>query len=89
MTALVGATVIDGTGSKPFRHAVVLVSGERISAVGPRPEVIIPEGALVVDLTGKWIIPDLVEIGVTAVPDVGGISRIHDAFIAWSGEAWS
>ena len=27
VTALVGATVIDGTGSKPFRDAVVLVSG--------------------------------------------------------------
>ena len=61
VTALVGATVIDGTGSKPFRDAVVLVSGERIRAVGPRGEVIIPEGARVVDMTGKWIVPGLVD----------------------------
>ncbi|MGH8586755.1 MAG: hypothetical protein ACREWE_11450 [Gammaproteobacteria bacterium] len=45
VTALVGATVIDGTGNTPRGEAVVLVSGERIRAVGPRGEVVLPEGA--------------------------------------------
>ena len=61
VTALVGATVIDGTGNTPRGEAVVLVSGERIRAVGPRGEVVIPEGARVVDVSGKWIIPGLVD----------------------------
>lgn len=50
-TALVGATVIDGTGNRPREDAVVLVFGEHIRAVGPRGEVIIPEGARLVDVT--------------------------------------
>ncbi len=61
VTALVGATVIDGTGSQPLRDAVVLLSGKRIGAVGPRGEVAVPEGARTVDVTGKWIIPGLVD----------------------------
>lgn len=50
-TAFVGATVIDGTGNRPREDAVVLVFGEHIRAVGPRGEVIIPEGARLVDAT--------------------------------------
>jgi hypothetical protein len=61
VTALVNAMVIDGTGNTPHGQAVVLVSGERIRAVGPRGEVVIPEGARVVDMSGKWIIPGLVD----------------------------
>jgi hypothetical protein len=61
VTALVGATVIDGTGNAPRGEAVVLVAGERIRAVGPPGEVVIPEGARFVDVTGKWIIPGLVD----------------------------
>jgi imidazolonepropionase-like amidohydrolase len=61
VTALVNATVIDGTGNTPRGQAVVLVSGERIRAVGPLGEVVIPEGARVVDMSGKWIIPGLVD----------------------------
>ena len=44
VTALVGATVIDGTGSTPRGEAVVLVCGERIRAVGPLGEVSFPKG---------------------------------------------
>jgi predicted amidohydrolase YtcJ len=61
VTALVGATVIDGTGSEPVRDAVVLLAGARIEAVGPRGAVVVSAGARVVDLTGKWIIPGLVD----------------------------
>ena len=39
----------------------MLIFGEHIKAVGPRGEVIIPEGAQVVDVSGKWIIPGLVD----------------------------
>ena len=53
VTALVGATVIDGTGNTPRGEAAVLVSGERIRAVGPLGEVVIPEGARVVDVSRR------------------------------------
>jgi len=55
--ALTGATVWDGTGA-PARVADILVVGGRIAEVGSPA---IPSNATVLDYTGKWIIPGLVE----------------------------
>ncbi|VWX56167.1 amidohydrolase family protein [Sphingorhabdus sp. 109] len=40
---------------------VIVIQGNRIAAVGPRGEVSIPAGAATVDVTGKTIIPGLVD----------------------------
>ena len=56
-TAIVGATVIDGTGGPPLSDAVIVVSGSRITAIGPRTAVTIPAGATQIDARGRWIIP--------------------------------
>ncbi len=55
-----GATLIDGTGGAPRTGMAVVVDGERIQAVVPadRPP---PPGARVVDLTGKFLLPGLVD----------------------------
>ncbi len=87
VTAFIGATLIDGTGAKPLRDSVVVVQGHRISAAGPKSSVPVPAGARTVDLTGKWILPGLIDMhahldedlspsafplfGVTSVRDVG------------------
>ena len=55
--ALTGATVWDGTG-EPARVADILVVDGRIVEVG-HPS--IPASATVLDVSGKWIIPGLVE----------------------------
>ena len=55
--ALTGATVWDGTGS-PARVVDILVIDGRIVEVG---EPSIPSHATVLDFSGKWIIPGLVE----------------------------
>jgi imidazolonepropionase-like amidohydrolase len=85
--ALVGGTVIDGTGREPLADAVVVVRGGRIEAVGPRGEVEVPRGAEEIDVTGRYVIPGLIDAhahtarwtlsrylayGVTAVRDVHG-----------------
>jgi imidazolonepropionase-like amidohydrolase/Tol biopolymer transport system component len=61
--ALVGAKVI--TMAKEdggvIEDGVVLIDGNRIRAVGRRGEVAIPAGARQVDLTGKTIIPGLID----------------------------
>src|SRR5258706_12423667 len=59
VTAIVGAKLIDGTGSSPVDDSVVIVSGDRIIAAGPRARVKPPQGATVVDATGKTLIPGL------------------------------
>jgi imidazolonepropionase-like amidohydrolase len=58
VTALTGARVIDGTGRAPIERATILVRDGRIDAVGAN--VTIPAGATRVDLTGKTIVPGLV-----------------------------
>jgi len=60
-TAFVGATLFDGTGADPVENAVVIVMGDRIFEVGPREEIEIPDYLAVVDVTGKWIIPGLID----------------------------
>ncbi|MCB9878993.1 MAG: amidohydrolase family protein [Planctomycetes bacterium] len=62
--ALVGATVHVGDGAAPIADAAVLIAGERIVAVGPRDAVPLPDGARVVDLSGKHIAPGLVDTHV-------------------------
>ena len=57
--AIVGGTLIDGTGRSPVEDSVVLLKDERIIAVGKRGEVAIPEGAELIDAEGKTVIPGL------------------------------
>lgn len=62
VTVFTGATLIDGNGGDPIQDAVLVVQGDRFSAVGPAASVDIPEGAEVVDLAGKTIMPPLVAV---------------------------
>ena len=63
-TALVGGTVIPGTGEPPLSGAVVVVEGDRIVCVGSPDECEIPPGAEVVDASGRFITPGLVDAHV-------------------------
>ena len=57
--ALAGATLIDGHGGEPVQDAVVVVSGSKIDQAGPRDQVKIPEGAKVIDIGGKTVMPGM------------------------------
>ncbi|RBQ21227.1 hypothetical protein DP939_00395 [Spongiactinospora rosea] len=59
--ALTHVTVIDASGP-PRENVTVLVRGRRIAAVGPA--VPIPDGARVIDLTGRYVIPGLCDMHV-------------------------
>jgi imidazolonepropionase-like amidohydrolase len=63
-TAIVGGTVIDGTGGPPIADAVVLLSAGKISAIGPRRAVTIPPGSSEIDARGTWIIPGMIDTNV-------------------------
>ncbi len=62
---LTGGTLIDvtdwGHSARDLQNAVVIVRDGRISEVGASGEVAIPKGARVIDCTGKFIIPGLVD----------------------------
>jgi imidazolonepropionase-like amidohydrolase len=63
-TALVGATVIDGTGAPGIPLGVVVVEGDRLTCVGSASDCTIPEGATRVDVSGRFITPGLVDAHV-------------------------
>jgi imidazolonepropionase-like amidohydrolase len=82
--ALVNGRLIDGTGADPLPDAVVLISGDRIVAAGPRAAVTIPPGARVprggcalVDVQGATILPGFIN------------AHVHQGFSASNLEAWA
>jgi hypothetical protein len=62
---LAGGTVVDvtawGHSAKDLPDAVVIVRDGRIVEVGPRSAVPIPKDARVIDCTGKYLVPGLVD----------------------------
>lgn len=59
-TAFVGARILDGTAAAPIEDGVLIVRDGRIDAVGPTASVIVPPGVTRVDVSGKTIIPGLI-----------------------------
>src|SRR5712691_11307295 len=58
--AFTGARIIDGTGRAPLQQGTIIVNKGVIEAVGAPAAVKIPPGAIPVDLSGKTIIPGLI-----------------------------
>lgn len=76
--ALVGGTVIDVLGGRNIPDAVVVIQGDRISAVGPRSDVVIPQGATIIPAEGKWISPGLMNMHVHLGLNLPGATYIHN-----------
>jgi imidazolonepropionase-like amidohydrolase len=66
--ALVGATVIDGSGGPPLRDAVIVIRGTQVDAIGTRASFRMPKRLREVDVTGKWIVPGLIDAHAHAAP---------------------
>ena len=60
-TVFEGARLITGDGTAPIENSAFVVEGNRITAVGRRGEVRAPQGAARIDLTGKTVIPGLID----------------------------
>jgi imidazolonepropionase-like amidohydrolase len=65
--AIVGATLIDGTGAEAVPDAVVVMENGKFVAAGPRAKVTIPAGAQEIDGKGKFVIPGLMDANVHLV----------------------
>jgi imidazolonepropionase-like amidohydrolase len=81
-----GGLLIDGTGATPVPNSVITIVNGRIQGVGREGSVTIPADAVVIDATGKTVLPGLVDShvhlrnyhiqdylywGVTTVGDLG------------------
>jgi imidazolonepropionase-like amidohydrolase len=57
-----GARLITGDGSAPIENSAFVVSGGSFTAVGRRDSVQVPAGATRIDLTGKTVMPGMVDL---------------------------
>ncbi len=67
-----GATLVDGTGSAACADSLLVVSDGRIVAVGAAtPEAVrnLPVGTQIRNVSGKWIVPGLIDAHVHAESD--------------------
>lgn len=61
VVAIIGATLIDGSGGVPVKDSVVIIKGDSIGAVGKRGQIKIPEGALLIDARGLVVAPGFID----------------------------
>jgi imidazolonepropionase-like amidohydrolase len=85
-TAIVNATIVDGTGAVP-RQGTVLIRGDRIAAVGP--DVVVAPGARIVEGRGHTLLPGLFDLHThlpySAVDDLtGDWGKVLKAYL-WCG----
>jgi imidazolonepropionase-like amidohydrolase len=59
--ALVGGMLLTGYEVPPVHHAAILIEGDKIVAAGPASEVKIPADAIIVDTSGRTMLPGLIE----------------------------
>jgi enamidase len=62
VVALTNVRVIDGTGAPARENHTLVIRGGNIAEIGDASRVKAPEGATVIDLTGKSVIPGLVMV---------------------------
>ncbi len=62
--ALVGGTLFDGYEVPPLHHAAVVIEGNRIVQVGRATELEIPPDAVVIDTSGRVMMPGLIDLHV-------------------------
>jgi imidazolonepropionase-like amidohydrolase len=77
MTAIRAGTLIDGMSNTARANQIILIRGNRISAVGDAASTPIPAGARVIDLSHATVLPGLIESHTHLFlqgeePDAGG-----------------
>jgi imidazolonepropionase-like amidohydrolase len=78
--ALLGATLIDGTGGPPLTDAAVVIRRGKIESVGTRAGFELPQQTSEVDLGGHWIIPGLIDAHTHLAP---AATWAPSRFLAW------
>ncbi len=75
-----GATLIDGTGAPPLDDSVIVIEGNEFARVGSGNDIKIPDGADIIDVSGKYIIPGMMDANIHLFRDVSieFIARYED-----------
>ena len=81
--AIVGATVIDGNGGPPLGNATVVITGNRITAVGPRSSTQVPAGAETIDAAGQFVVPGFIDTNVH-LSLYGGMNDRYETLVRYN-----
>jgi imidazolonepropionase-like amidohydrolase len=81
IVVLRAARLIDGTGNAPISNAVVVVTDERITAVGAAGDVRVPAGARIIDLGDVTLLPGFVDAHTHLIGRVLGDPEIDAAAV--------
>ncbi len=79
LLAIVGATLIDGTGKEPLPNSVILIEGSKIKAVGPAAQVKIPKEAQRIEATGKFILPGFIDCHIHLGTETSRLEYYQDS----------
>jgi len=71
-----GGTLIDGTGRPPLEDSIIVIQAGRIRAVGVSGNVGVPEGAAIIDVKGKTVLPGFID-GHGHLEDFHGELYLH------------
>ena len=89
-TVITNVTILTGTGTRIDRGTVVFMNG-KISAVGTNLP--LPDGAIVIDGSGKWLTPGLIDthshLGVYSAPGVEANSDGNEATNPNTAQVWA
>jgi imidazolonepropionase-like amidohydrolase len=96
VVALVGGDIVDGLSDNTQKDMTLVIEGGKITAIGKRASIEIPQGAKVIDVTGKTLMPGLWDMhahsnqvqwapaylagGVTTIRDNGNEVEFATAF---------
>jgi imidazolonepropionase-like amidohydrolase len=58
---LKGGRLINGTGADPLENSTVVIQGSKITGIGRGNDVEVPEKAVIVDISGKTLLPGLID----------------------------
>ncbi len=76
--AFLGGTVIDGTGSACLAGGAVLVEDGKILSVGDADSANVPDGAEIIDATGKTVMPGLIDTHMHVGFQFQALKRLRD-----------
>jgi imidazolonepropionase-like amidohydrolase len=62
ITVFDGARILDGNGGAPIANGRLVITNNRVTAVGAASTVAIPQGATRIDLAGKTIMPAMINV---------------------------
>ncbi|MEN6310475.1 MAG: hypothetical protein ABFD80_02935, partial [Acidobacteriota bacterium] len=82
VTVISGGILIDGTGRAPVAGVSIVIENGRIVGIRPAGSFIIPQGTHVIDASGRFILPGLIDTHVHL--ELVGLSDIGELPAVWN-----